>query len=52
MKIISYLPFAAMLLTAALAIAAAAQNQVPFKGSLQGNEIDTPQVRAALPPPH
>ena len=48
MKIISYLPFAAMLLTAALAIAAETQHQVPLKGSIQGNEIDTPQ---GGPPP-
>jgi hypothetical protein len=46
MKIISYLPFAAMLLTAALA--AETQHQVPLKGSIQGNEIDTPQ---GGPPP-
>jgi hypothetical protein len=39
---------AAMLLTAALAIPAAAQNQVPFKGFLQGHETDTPQ---GGPPP-
>ena len=43
-----YLPMAAMILTAALAIPAAAQKQVPFKGSLQGHEIDTPQ---GGPPP-
>src|SRR4029077_20155415 len=42
------LAVAAMLLTAALAIPAAAQKQVPFKGSLQGHEIDTPQ---GGPPP-
>jgi len=39
---------AAMLLTAALAVPAAAQKQVPFKGSLQGQETDTPQ---GAPPP-
>jgi hypothetical protein len=39
---------AAILLTAALAIPAAAQKQVPFKGSLQGQETDTPQ---GGPPP-
>jgi hypothetical protein len=33
-------PMAAMLLTAALAIPAAAQKQVPFKGSMQGNDQD------------
>ena len=42
-----YVPIAAMIL-AALAVAAAAQKQVPFKGSLQGHEIDTPQ---GGPPP-
>src|SRR3989442_15205466 len=50
MKTTIYLPMAAMLFTAALAVPAARQNQVPFKGSIQGHEIDTP--RAALPPPH
>ena len=39
---------AAMLLTAVLAVTAAAQNQVLFKGSMQGNEIDTPE---GGPPP-
>ena len=34
------LPIAAMILTAALAIAAAAQNLVPFKGALLGNDTD------------
>lgn len=48
MKTTIYLPMAAMLLTAALAVPAAAQNQVPFKGSIQGHEIDTPQ---GGPPP-
>jgi hypothetical protein len=37
-----YLPMAALFLTAALAIPAAAQNQVPFKGAMQGNDVDTP----------
>jgi hypothetical protein len=37
-----YLPVAAMLLTTALAGPAAAQ-QLPFRGSLQGQEIDIPQ---------
>jgi hypothetical protein len=36
------LTVAAMLLTAALAVPAAAQKHVPFKGSLQGQETDTP----------
>src|SRR3974390_2795055 len=48
MKTTIYLSTAAMLLTAALAVSAAAQNQVPFKGSLEGHEIDTPQ---SGPPP-
>ena len=37
-----YLPMAALFLTAVLAIPAAAQNQVPFKGAMQGNDVDTP----------
>jgi len=37
-----YLPMAAMSLTAALAIPAAAQKQVPFKGALQGNDTVSP----------
>lgn len=37
------LAVAAMLLTAALAVPAAAQKLVPCKGSLQGHEIDTPE---------
>jgi hypothetical protein len=48
MKASVSLAVAAMLLTAALAVPAAAQKQVPFKGSLQGHEIDTPQ---GGPPP-
>ena len=36
-----YLPIAAMILTAALAVPAAAQKQVPFKGTIQGNDIDS-----------
>jgi hypothetical protein len=36
-----YLPMAAMILTAALAMTAVAQNQVPFKGAMQGNDKDT-----------
>ena len=43
-----YLLMAAMILTAAFAVAAAAQKQVPFKGSMQGQEIDTPE---GGPPP-
>jgi hypothetical protein len=44
----TYLPVAAMILTAAFAGPAAAQKQVPLKGTLQGHEIDTPQ---GGPPP-
>ena len=36
-----YLPMAAMILTAALAVPAAAQQQVPFKGTFQGNDTVT-----------
>jgi hypothetical protein len=36
-----YLPMAATILTAALAIPAAAQQQVPFKGAFQGNDTIT-----------
>ena len=35
-----YLPMATMILMAALAIPAAAQNQVPFKGTIQGQDTD------------
>jgi hypothetical protein len=48
MKTITHLPMAAMVLTAALAVPAGAQQQVPFKGSFQGSEIDTPH---GGPPP-
>ena len=48
MRTTIYLSTAAMLLTTALAVPAAAQKRVPFKGSLQGHEIDTPQ---GGPPP-
>ena len=37
-----YLPMTAVILTAALAAPAAAQQQVPFKGAMQGNDIDSP----------
>ncbi len=37
-----YLPIAAMILTASLAVPAAAQNQVPFKGTFQGNDAVAP----------
>src|SRR5262249_20053002 len=42
-----YLPMAAMILTAALALPAAAQQKVPFKGTFQG--IDTRDVTATPP---
>ena len=48
MKASISLAVAAMLLTAALAVPAAAQKQVPFKGSFQGQETDTPE---GGPPP-
>ena len=37
-----YLPMAGMILTAALALPAAAQQQVPFKGTFQGSDTVTP----------
>jgi hypothetical protein len=48
MKASISLAVAAMFLTAVLAVPAAAQNQIPFKGSMQGHENDTPQ---GGPPP-
>ena len=36
-----YLSMAAMILMAALAIPAAAQKQIPFKGTIQGNDTDS-----------
>ena len=48
MKASISLVVAAMLLTAVPAVPAAAQKQVPFKGSLQGHETDTPE---GGPPP-
>jgi hypothetical protein len=44
-----YLPMAAIVLTVALAVPATAQNRVPFKGTMQGDDIDTPGP-APLPP--
>jgi hypothetical protein len=35
-----YMPMAALILAAAVAMPAAAQNQVPFKGALQGTDKD------------
>ena len=49
MKASISLAVAAMLLTASLAVPAAAQKQVPFKGAMQGREIDTPQGGPPLP---
>src|SRR5258707_4625073 len=37
-----YLPMAAMILTAALAVPAAEQKQVPFKGAMQAHDTDSP----------
>ena len=42
-----YLPMAAMILTAALAVPAAAQQQVPFKGTFQGSDTVTPPATIA-----
>src|SRR5437870_8816563 len=42
-----YLPMAAMILTAAIAVPAAAQQQVPFKGTFQGNDTTNP---TGIPP--
>jgi hypothetical protein len=36
-----YPAMAAMILTAAMAVTAAAQNQVPFKGAMQGTDADS-----------
>src|ERR1043166_8666695 len=36
-----YLPIAAMILAVVFAVPAAAQHQVPFKGSMQGNDVVT-----------
>src|ERR1700741_4735306 len=43
-----YLPMAAMILTAALVVPAAAQKQGPFQGTIQAHETDKPQ---GGPPP-
>jgi hypothetical protein len=43
-----YLPIAAMILTAALAVPAAAQKQVPFKGSLQGHDTDLSSTKTTV----
>jgi hypothetical protein len=41
MKTTIYLLMGAMLLTAALAVPGVAQNLIPFKGAIQGQETDT-----------
>jgi len=41
------LPIVAMILSAALAVPAAAQNEVPFKGTFQGNDTVTPPATLA-----
>jgi hypothetical protein len=41
-----YIPVAAMILTAVLAIPAAAQQQVPFKGTFQGKDAVNPPMIA------
>jgi hypothetical protein len=44
-----YLPMAAMILTAALAVPAAAQQQVPFKGTFQGNDaVNHPLITQSI----
>jgi hypothetical protein len=43
-----YLPIAAMILTATLAVPAAAQKQVPFKGALQGIETQGPGLPGTI----
>jgi hypothetical protein len=42
-----YLPMAAIILTAALAVPAAAKDQVPFKGTFQGSDTVTPPATVA-----
>ena len=42
-----YVSIAAMILTAALAVPAAAQQQVPFKGTFQGSDTVTPPATIA-----
>src|ERR1700758_1983562 len=44
MKFNTSLAITALILTAALVVPAAAQKQVPFKGSIQAQETDTPSV--------
>jgi hypothetical protein len=48
MKTSIYMTMAAMILTAALAVPAAAQKQVPFSGAIQGREFYVSQPPAAL----
>jgi hypothetical protein len=42
-----YLPIAAIILTSALAVPVAAQQQVPFKGTFQGSDTVTPPTTIA-----
>ena len=42
-----YVPMAALMVTAALALPASAQQQVPFKGTFQGSDTVTPPVTIA-----
>ena len=44
----TYLPITAIILTAALALPAAAQKQVPFKGTFQGNDTTPCNSQDAL----
>jgi hypothetical protein len=45
-----YLPMAGMILMAALAIPAAAQQEVPFKGTFQGNDaVNLPTITQTIP---
>ena len=44
-----YLPIAGMILTAALAMPAAAQQEVPFKGTFQGNDaVNSPTITQTI----
>ena len=44
----TYLPFTAIILAATLAIPAAAQKQVPFKGAMQGHETQSAGVPGTI----
>jgi hypothetical protein len=43
-----YLPMAAMILTAVLAVPAAAKDQVPFKGAMQGHDTDLSSTNTTI----